>query len=254
VSTEEIYQDLFNHWKKEFGSKSEFNCFLAVCDVNRDDVKKNFKDFKIIVDLFLKNRSLNLATPKEWIQALLDSIASKSQGISGETKLLKIAQKHGFLIVNSWDDFNTTVKAAVEFSDNVFNLDNIELKLGIKLPNDEQNKNLDVILKNGSRFAFIEAKHLKVQGGGQNKSMVELISLIKTKTINNAYLCGFLDGVYSNKLLTGITDILIKNPAIIPSNTKMNKQKKEIIESLTSNSNSFWFNTAGFEEFVKDFL
>jgi len=250
----ETYKKLFELWKSDYGSKSEFNCFLAACDTTREDIEKDFVSFVKIVNWFLEHRSLNLVTPHEWVQALLDSIASKSKRNCGEEKLSEIAQQHGFKLVDNWDSFKNTKKSVAIYSNKVFDLDNINTNLKINLPNENQNKKNDIILKNNNLFVFIEAKHLKGQGGEQGNQVGELINLIKKTNVgDNVYLGGFLDGVYSNKLLSSITDEEIKNPEIIPSKPKKNKQKKEIIETLNSNPNSFWFNTAGFKEFVKDF-
>ncbi len=144
-NTEQIYKDLFNIWKGEFAGQSEFNCFLSACDITRDKLFYNFEDFKIVVDLYLENRDLELYTPVHWIQALLDSISSKAKGKCGENKIINIAIEEGFKLVNSWEEFNKNKKAISSFSKNIFDIINIEKNLGVKLPNEKQNKLLDII-------------------------------------------------------------------------------------------------------------
>jgi len=70
-------------------------------------------------------------------------------------------------------------------------------------------------------------------------TIIEIIGL-KEKDKNISYIA-FLDGSYSNILL---------GDAI--GGDKLMTQRKEIKESLTPNSNSFWVNTRGFESLISD--
>ena len=83
--------------------------------------------------------------------------------------------------------------------------------------------------------------------------MEELISLISHKMSTNFMLGAFLDGSYSNKLLSSISEDNIKDYNTISEKNKIDKQRKDILFALKEKNNSFWFNTKGFKSFIKDF-
>jgi hypothetical protein len=107
----------------------------------------------------------------------------------------------------------------------------------------KQNKMLDLIIKNGKQIFLLEAKHLNVGGGEQDKQVSELIEIMNLKEDNkNIFYISFLDGTYSNRLLGKIDKKSKKNI----------KQRKEIEKCLKNNPANFWMNTNGFLEFSKD--
>jgi hypothetical protein len=254
-NSEDFYIDLYNLWQNGFAGQSELNCFLAACDSSRGGVK-DLNSFKYIVDLYLKHRDFTELTPKEWIQALLDSNASRRKGSSGNNKLRNTAEKFGFRFVDNWDDFLNTDKVIANFSKGNFDLKTIKTKLGFNLEFNNQGKLLDIILKNKDYYALIEAKHLKDGGGAQNHTISELINIIKQRTKNKKVFCiSFLDGIFSNVLLN-LTQKNIENIATIgkgQGNNKTVAQQRDIVSALKSNYNSLWLNTAGYTAFVKDF-
>jgi F0F1-type ATP synthase delta subunit len=113
---------------------------------------------------------------------------------------------------------------------------------------------LDIILKHDEKIMFIEAKHLKEGGGTQDKQVHELINIIQTRNSNKNVLVGaFLDGVLSNHILD-MSEEYIKNPKKLNyEKNKTVRQQVDIIKALKTNKNNFWFNTAGFKKFIKDF-
>jgi hypothetical protein len=242
-----IYQDLYNLLLDKYASKSELNCFINACDSTTSTIKSaGFDSFKYVVDLYLKHRDFTEITPKEWIQAIIDKGASRAKGSTGENKLVEIVSEYGFVHVNNWKDFKRNKKSVAVFSKNHFDLPAIKRELGIELKFNSQNKMLDIILKNGDKVIFIEAKHLKEGGGSQDKQIKELIGIIQRTTGGkNVFYGAFLDGIYSNVLLENV-----ENPV---GNTKIAFQRKDMGVALKNNKNSFWFNTAGFVEFAKDF-
>lgn len=255
-NAEDFYADLYALWKNEFAGASELNCFLAACDTSRGGIIDDFKSFKYVVDLYLEHRDFTEITPKEWAQALLDSNASRRKSSSGENKLRNIAEKSGFTFAKDWDTFIKTEKVIANFSKDKFDLKNIKQKLGLTLKFNNQGKLLDIILKNKDYLLFLEAKHLKDGGGAQNHTISELINIVKQPTGNSKVFYGaFLDGIFSNVLLN-LTQNNIDNPNTIRLGQKENKtvfQQRDIVSAIKAHNTSFWFNTAGFTEFVKDF-
>lgn len=108
----------------------------------------------------------------------------------------------------------------------------------------KQNKKLDLIIKVNDKIFLCEAKHLNTSGGGQDKQIAELIEIISLKEHNkNIAYAAFLDGSYSNILLSGAK-----------GGEKLITQRKEIKEYLSRNPNNFWVNTAGFKSLISDLI
>ncbi len=237
-----LYKDLYNIFFSKFSTTSEFNCFINACDNSESTLKGNFDNFKKIVKLYLQHRTITNLTPKEWVQAILDKRASASKGSKGEDKLISIAKEYNFTLVNDWKDFKNTKKAIVKFSKNKFDLKAIKENLNIELNFNSQNKMMDIIIKKDDKLFFIEAKHINTGGGSQNHSIGELISIINhNPSQKNVYYIAFLDGLYSNLLLN-----------YKGKQGKIVSQKKDILDALNKNSNTFWLNTAGFKKLLKD--
>lgn len=248
----DFYKELQILTVNKFANNSEFNCFMNAIDLTSWILKKiEFDEFKEAVNLYIKNRPINLITPNEWVQALIDKGSSRSQGSSGENKIIDLAEKYNFKHVNSWEDFIKEPKAIAQFStgDKGFNLKTINEKFNTNINFESQNKMLDVIIKSNNQYIIIEAKHLKEGGGSQNKQIKELIDIIKTPIINqnkgNFLYGAFLDGFLNNVILTKNKDNSSAN--------KTTNQRNDIETALHNNSHSFWFNTAGLEAFLKDF-
>ena len=229
---------------------SELSCFINACDSTLATIRDDFDTFKKIVDLYLKYRDIPEQISAEMIQAVIDKGASRAKGKIGERKLIEIAEHHDFVECHNWDEFLRTPKAVAACSKGIFNNERILKHLHVDLNFGAQNKLLDVLIKNGKYLAFIEAKHLKEGGGSQDKQIKELIEIIKIKnTSHNVYIGAFLDGIYSNTLLDIPTDI--SNHTI--HNNKTAEQQRDIIETLRSNNNAYWLNTAGYTAFISDF-
>jgi hypothetical protein len=212
-NVKEYYKDLYNLITKESASKSELNCFINACDFSIATLEKYPEYFEHIIDLYLKHRDFTDITPKEWIQAIIDKGASRSKGKIGENKLIEIAVPVKFIKVDNWTDFQKTEKAIVSFSKNIFDIANIKKHLGIDLIFGNQNKMLDIIIKNKNKYIFIEAKHLKEGGGSQNEQINNAIQTVKYKPKQDNVFCGaFIDGVYSNTILKYL---------MMPSKTQM---------------------------------
>lgn len=220
---------------------SEFICFVSACDNILKSVKGNTDLLKKITQKYFKNRILNEVVPEEWIQSILDSNASRRKGKCGEIKLISFLQKFGFDEVKTWDNFYSQKKCVAQFS-KIFNLKNVRKNLNLKIGTKKQNKKLDLIIKINKRIFIIEAKHLNVSGGGQDKQISELIEILSLKEKDkNIFYISFLDGNYSN--------IILENKKC---EDKLGTQQKEIQKYLKCNPNNFWLNTAGFKKLFLD--
>lgn len=246
-NTDTIYKKLYELTNNEFASKSEWGCFINACDITLKSLNDSSL-LKKMVFLYFQYRDLRDGVPSEWVQAIIDKGANRAKGSIGENKLTEIAKNLGFKFVDNWNDFSKNEKVITKFSKNNFDITNIKKNLNVDLNFDSQNKMLDVILKNNEKIIFLEAKHLKEGGGAQDKQIKELISIISHSTNRpDVFYGAFLDGIYSNVILN------ISNEIEKKQETKIIAQQKDILKALKNNKNSFWFNTAGFIEFVKDF-
>lgn len=224
----------------KFSNCSEFACFINACDNILDGAKNEINLLKKITERYFAKRTLNEMVPEEWIQAILDTNSSRKKGKCGENKLIYFLKKQGFKEVSTWDDFFKMDYCVVRFSKK-FSLKNVRKNLGVKIKTKKQNKTLDLIIKAKDKIFLCEAKHLNTSGGGQDKQISELIEIMGLKENNKISYIAFLDGKYSNVLLSdsGFGD-------------KITKQRKEINKFLEKNLDNFWLNTAGFEKLISD--
>ena len=224
----------------KFSNCSEFSCFINACDNIVDGVKNEIILLKEITKRYFAKRTLNEMAPEEWVQAILDTNSSRKKGKCGENKLIYILKKQGFKEVFNWDDFLKTDYCMVKFSKK-FSLKNVRKNLGIKIKTKKQNKTLDLIIKAKDKILLCEAKHLNTSGGGQDKQISELIEIMSLKEENGISYISFLDGKYSNVLLSDVG-----------FGDKIMKQRKEIDKFLKNKPDNYWLNTAGFEKFISD--
>jgi len=94
---------------------------------------------------------------------------------------------------------------------------------------DEGDDNIKLII--GGKYAAIRLIHLRASGGSQNNHIKKLLHFLELPaTEEQPFACVFADGLYSNTIIS----------------------KPKIAAILTDNSSAFWFNTAGFEAFIRD--
>jgi hypothetical protein len=104
-----------------------------------------------------------------------------------------------------------------------------------------QNKSADVAFTDRDGNIYIsELKHTKETGGGQDKQVSELISLISftEKDARIRYL-SFLDGIYFNTFVN-------------PTAPKTLAQVNQIKNYLQTNSRNYFVNTYGMLEILKN--
>ncbi|MDP2820982.1 MAG: hypothetical protein Q8O39_02170 [bacterium] len=224
----------------KFSNCSEFACFVNACDSIIKEAKNDIGLLKKITQKYFSKRMLNEIVPEEWVQAILDTNSSRKKGKCGENKLLYFLKKKEYAEVFNWEDFLKTDFCAVKFSKK-FNLKNVRKNLDIKIKAKKQNKTLDLIIKAKDKIFLCEAKHLNTSGGGQDKQISELIEILGLREKNNISYISFLDGKYSNILLSQAGN-----------GDKITTQRKEIDKCLKNNPNNYWVNTAGFMRLISD--
>jgi len=82
-TVEKYYKKLFDDFN-DYSNCSELGCFVNACDTTRDLIKNDFDSFKKITDLFIRKRILDDKAPENWIQAIIDTNASRKKGRLGE--------------------------------------------------------------------------------------------------------------------------------------------------------------------------
>lgn len=241
---EKYYKKLFDNFNG-YSNCSELGCFVNACDTTRDLIKEDFQSFKRITDFFISKRILDDKAPENWIQAIIDTNASRKKGKLGENKLISILTKKKYKLVKTWGDFEKSKRCVTNFSKDVFHVKEVRKRLSIGLKTKNQNKMLDLLIKNGNKIFILEAKHLNTGGGEQNKQIDELIKILELReNKKDIYYISFLDGTYSNKLIAG--DIPKKSK-------KLFTQRNQIERYLKSHTaKNYWVNTAGFINLFMD--
>src|SRR3989344_611964 len=236
---EKYFRKLFNVFNNNFSNCSELGCFVNACDTTRDLIQKDFDSFKKITLLFIKNRELNDRVPENWVQAIIDSNSSRKKGELGERKLISILKKYKYKEVYNWEEFNKENKCVARFSKEIFSTKYIRKNLKLKIATKKQDKRLDLLIKNNKKIILLEAKHLNVGGGEQDKQISELIEILSLKKEReNIFYVAFLDGTYSNILLGEINK----------KAKKRLKQRIDIEKYLKNNKQNYLVNTMGFKK------
>ncbi len=181
------------------------------------------------------------------VQALYDSGASRKKGVVGTNKLLGLIEDS--LQAQHVKDIDSMINSNISYflpdqGDKKLFKDfrkryNVEYKFGKK----HQGKEPDMVLKANDDFFILELKHIKEQGGAQNKQLVEVIDFIKySESSEKIHYLSFIDGLYFNKFIDRKER----------ENSKIGKQKNAIKMHLRDNKNNFFVNTAGMRALLKD--
>lgn len=237
----EIIRNIQSEWN-EYINSSEFGCFINACDNTRDTIIKDVESLKQIIKLYIKYRDVDLLTPKNWVQAILDGNSSRRKGGSATNKLTKKLRNYNYIEAKNWDELNDNKLSFGVCTTGNFNLGNLRKNLNILIKTKSQEKNLDFVIKHNENYYLLEAKHINVSGGAQDKQIKELIGLISLTEKNKkiSYI-SFMDGKYSN-------EILVNNQS--KRSKKKYNQLKEININI-NNTNNFWLNTKGFDKFLE---
>lgn len=249
---EELADTIVNKIKKLLKTKninySEFTNYWCVRDVSYssyctfDDIEKT-AFLKAVLCEYISHRhgmyTSHGYTPTT-LQVRCDSIAHKRSGNLGSLKVSKLLAGHGYVKGTGmrYEEFMMLDKVYIcpdngdlSLFDEIISKNYIEFEWRQK----HQNKNTDFLIKNGNRIIILEHKHMKEEGGGQNKQISEVIDFIQESEKNpNLSYVTFLDGVYFNNFIYA------------QGNNKLRDQIRQINQALAKNPNNYFVNTAGF--------
>ncbi|MGZ9432193.1 hypothetical protein [Mycoplasma sp. 613B] len=248
--SQKYYQELLSLVNDYYGTKNEFNCFLAACDISAKNKELNINSIKIIVDMYLKKRNVEQTQDRHFVQALIDKGSQRAVSNKAEKKLIYYLNKFSYTQSNNIKEFldSNNLKTWIKFSKKYFTIDLLNQNLGYTIDFGGQGKMLDLAFKFKEKIFVLEAKHLKDSGGAQDKQMRELIYNISVDNPHeNLYIISFLDGTYSNMLLDEFLTKLEEQ-----KDTKIINQIKEIVQILKTNKRSYWLNTSGFIKFLEE--
>lgn len=163
-------------------------------------------------------------------QALYDSGASRRKKSSGLLKVLNLL-KESFKNIEQAFSYEQLLGKEFAFAlpDNIkepfevfCNSAGVEYSFGRTY----QNKKPDLVIKLRKKTFVLEAKHIKEEGGAQDKQISELISFVSQEEKSEVvHYIAFLDGSYFNKFI---------NPQ-----GKARKQREDIERSLASHGKNF---------------
>ncbi|MCX6766938.1 MAG: hypothetical protein NT170_04150 [Candidatus Moranbacteria bacterium] len=189
--------------------------------------------------IYRKRRS-NPKTDKHSLQAYNDAQTAKRRSDAGEKKVIELSK---LLLAKNLSDLDNKI-AKISKSKGGFKMKNIKKEFGIKFSFSKKGKVPDCIFKIKDRIFILEAKHVNGQGGAQNSSISELVSILELKEKNPSIsYISFLDGCYT-KYLT------VSKPN--RNGTMPEKQLYRIKKTLEKNKSNYFVNTAGFIQLIND--
>ncbi|MBM4103209.1 MAG: hypothetical protein FJ263_04045 [Planctomycetes bacterium] len=230
-------------------NNSEFTSFWEINDISFSMYAKFSKEDKIvfmkdIVPKYIKKRHQAYQShgyTATTLQVKADSFGHKRSGNLG---LAKVAAIFEIFKINKFngtgEDFCSSNNSYI-FSDQdgkaVF--DEFKRISGIEFgwQKEHKGKRPDFVFRINDSTFIIEHKHMKEGGGGQDKQIVEISSLISYSDKNVSYV-GFLDGIYFNKLFSK------------SATGKILEQRNQILTSLKERPCSYFLNTMGFLYFL----
>lgn len=255
-NTKSFEEQVIKIWellKNEASNLLEFTSFWPCMDVSFSLYKKKLKEedqkkhLREAIILYIKKRHkvyMSHGYTPTTIQVRKDFEKHKSSGNLGLMKAEKLLEDNRYTKYEKNGFLNK--KYVYCHADNAFGiniLDVLKKDFGMKFiwEMDHQNKKPDFIIRGSiEKYFIVEMKHEKEVGGGQDKQVSELISLIKEreKSENISYVA-FLDGMYFNNFIT-------------PQSPKLKNQKNQILEYLNKNSSSpnYFVNTYGFIKLI----
>ncbi len=245
--TDSEAKNLLEFLVKKGCEKSYFSFFLRTCDLSSAELtderyyeeKDRISAIKNVLKIYIKGRK-NPKTDKNSLQAYNDAQTAKRRSSSGEYKLIALS---GLKIAEDPSNLKNKI-AKISKTSGPFQMKKIKELLNIKFKFSKADKVPDCIFMIGKRVFIAEAKHVNGQGGAQNGSISELISILKLKEkSSNINYIAFLDGCYTKYLTVSEENKL---------GTQLEKQKYRIKEALLENKNNYFLNTAGFIKFIKD--
>lgn len=245
--TNKNIETLLDLLKKKGCEKSYFAFFLRTCDLSAAEVtNQDYYSLSERTDatkkallIYRKNRGTP-KTDKFSLQAYNDAQTAKRRSDAGEKKVIDLS---GLPLAKDLADLKNKI-AKISKNKGKFKIKDVNKKFGIKFKFSKKEKVPDCIFGIKDKVFILEAKHVNGQGGAQNSSISELVSLLELKEKNpKVSYIAFLDGCYT-KYLT------VSKPN--KNGTKPEKQIYRIIMTLKNNPNNFFVNTAGFVRLISD--
>lgn len=245
-------REIANLLETKYINFSEFTSFFPTLDVSYSIYKKlkvldKFAFLNIAVRRYIEKRH-DIYNAHGYSNTILqvrrDFEKHKTGGNAANKKLSSIFKAHGYKEIKDNLIDISTAKCFMSLSKASSEVLIAQLKKSFKFDfkwkADHQNKSADFFFIDANKNMYIcEAKHLKEHGGGQDKQITELISLISYKEDDSRirYLA-FLDGVYFNFFND-------------PSDAKSKEQLKQIRDNLVANKNNYFVNTFGMLQLIK---
>jgi hypothetical protein len=252
-TTEIIYNDIYQILASVNNIQyHEFVAFWKVLDISYsvfNKLKKQKSILKEIIKKYCEKRRKyydNLGYSNITIQALYDVGTSRKKGNAANIKLNDLIKKifNNPILIKRIDEIEI-YPVAIFFADRggkpLFQDFLKKYSIKYEFAESHQGKICDVVLKVMDHFFLIEAKHMKEEGGAQDKQVAEVIEFIKYNEKNEKiHYITFMDGVYFNKFIGKI------------KSTKVGKQKSDIEKNLDINKGNFFVNTYGLIQLFKD--
>lgn len=234
---------------------SEFVSFWPVVDIsyslfNEMNDGEQKKILKIVVEKYIEWRHNLYSTygyTPTTLQVGKDAKAHKESGSLGINKASKILDLAGFGKANleTAEDFTKGDKKYIETDKKGKKLFKNLLsiyKIKFSWSADKEEKMPDLLIRYKDHIFIVEHKHVKEGGGGQNKQINEIISLIGFgESDKKIHFVSFLDGTYFD---------LFANKKHLNKGKTLN-QINGIRDNLKINKQNYFVNTAGFKKLLK---
>jgi len=238
---------LLNLLERKGCEKSYFAFFLRTCDLSAAEViSPEYYNLPERIDVIRKalaiyrKRRNNPKTDKYSLQAYNDAQTAKRRSDAGEKKVIELSR---LPLAKNLFDLNKKI-AKISRSKGEFKMKDIKKKFGIRFSFSKKGKVPDCIFRIEDKLFILEAKHVNGQGGAQNSSISELVSILELKEKNPSIsYISFLDGCYTKYLTVSESN---KN------GTMPEKQRHRIEETLKKNKKNYFVNTAGLIQLMND--
>lgn len=233
---------------------SEFVSFWSIFDISHSAFIRMHRAeqkelLEMLLEQYIKMRHriyLDIGYSPVALQAAKDAKSHKRSGSIAVRKVSKILHEFGYVDSHdeNVDDFLSGGEKKYINSDKegkVLFLDLVS-KLGLRFQwsEDRERKMPDFLVKNRLDLYIVEHKHVKESGGGQDKQMTEIISLIgHTENSDHIHYVAFLDGQYFNQF---IAEEMLSG--------KVSRQLHSIRSNLVENPRNYFVNTVGFRQLL----
>lgn len=235
---------------------SEFVSFWSIFDISHSAFRRmHHAEQKELLEMLLEQYInmrhriyLDIGYSPVALQAAKDAKSHKRSGSIAVRKVSKLLDEFGYVDSHdeTVDDFlsggdkkyiNTDKEGKVLFLDLIS-----KLKLQFQWSEDRERKMPDFLVKHRLDLYIVEHKHVKESGGGQDKQMTEIISLIgHTEDSDHIHYVAFLDGPYFNQLIVEEERL----------SRKIYRQLHNIQVNLEKNPRNYFVNTEGFKQLLR---